>query len=207
MLACPALGLRAAGARARHAAVPRHRHASVRACAASQPASDISVEEMLTYEFGVINRDRRRELLRKTPFAAAPSAAALRAQLVMLRTLLAVTDEDFSCILCACAVSETCALLELGPRGVAERMAQVCFALPPGSNVGKIVGAAPSLLLHEDPGKRVSRALEALQELGASPKELAVQRPGSFGEVVVAFCCGNYELSPLLRAWVLGTRK
>ena len=162
---------------------------------------------MLTYEFGVINRDRRRELLRERPFAAAPSAAALRAQLVVLRTLLAVTEEDFACILCVVAVSETCALLELGPRGVAERMAQLCVALPPGSNAGKIVGAAPSLLLYEDPGERVSRALAVLEELGANPQELAVKRPGSFGEVLAEICRSNHELTPLLRAWVMGTRK
>ena len=206
MLARPALSLRASGAHARLAAGRRQRCAGVFACA-SPASSEVSVEEMLTYEFGVINRERRKELLRERPFAAAPSAAALRSQLVTLRTLLAVTEEDFACILCVVAAGETCALLELGPRGVAERMAQLCVVLPPGSNAGKIVGAAPSLLLFEDPGERVSRALDVLEELGANSKELAVKRPGSFGEVLAEICRSNYELTPLLRAWVMGMRK
>ena len=199
----PALGRRAPTAPAWQR---RQRRTGARACAVPAQTAEVSVEEMLAYEFGVTNRDKRRELLRARAIAAAPSAAALRAQLVMLRTLLAVTDADFECILCVCAVSETCGLLELGPRDVAARMAQVCVTLPPGTNAGKVVGAAPSLLLYADAGERVRSALAALDELGAKPQELAVQRPGSFGKVLAEFCRGNYELTPLLRAWLLGTR-
>lgn len=208
MLARPAPGLRALRAPAAPAWQRRQRRAGVRACACASPtSSDVSVEEMLTYEFGVVNRNKRKELLRHRAVAASQSAAALRSQLVMLRTLLAVTDEDFSCILCACDVGETCGLLELGPSKVAARLAQVCVALPPGSNAGKVVGAAPSLLLYDEPGERVRRALEVVEQLGAQPQELVTQRPGSFGEVLAELCRGNYELTPFLQAWLLGSRK
>ena len=193
-----------------HAAPPQRRSRSrllrlaARACAAPSCAS---LEEVLQFEFGVVNRDTRRALLRERSVATA-SADALRSKLAALRTLLTVSPADFECCLCVCDPKQTGALLELGPRDTALRLAELCAVLPPGCDVGKILGAAPSLILQDQPGARVRAALDALRATGADPAVLAQDRPGSFGGVLVKLCradaAGSVEhLEPFLRAWVM----
>ena len=177
---------------------------AARACAAPPSAS---LEEVLQFEFGVVNKDARRALLRERSVATA-SADALRSKLATLRTLLTVSPADFECCLCVCDPKQTGALLELGPRAIALRMAELCAVLPPGCDAGKIVGAAPALILQDQPGARVSAALDALRATGADPAVLAQDRPGSFGGVLVKLCragaAGSIEhLEPFLRAWVM----
>ena len=177
---------------------------ATRACAAPSSAS---LEEVLQFEFGVVNRDTRRALLRERSVATA-SADALRSKLATLRTLLTVSPADFECCLCVCDPKLTGALIELGTRDLALRIAELCAVLPPGCDVGKILGAAPSLILQDQPGARVRAALDALRATGADPAVLAQDRPGSFGGVLVKLCradaAGSIEhLEPFLRAWVM----
>lgn len=178
------------------------RTAAARCCAAPAP---VSVEEVLQFEFGVVNKNTRRALLRERSIASVSSADALRAQLETLRSLLAVTADDFSCCLCVCDARETGALLELGAREVAQRMSVVRAALPDGVDAGKIVAAAPALLLQDDTGTRVREALDLIRGTGVDPAVLAVERPGSFGGMLVRICrVPDMELlAPSLRAWAM----
>ena len=202
----PALGARrVALAPLRCAAPLRPQRRPAARCRASAGASE-SVEEVLQYEFGVVNKTTRKALLLERSIASA-TAAELRFQLDALRTLLAVSAADFECCLCVCKPYETGALLELGRSEVAARMAIVRAALPPGVDAGKIVAAAPFLLLQDEPGERVSASLELIRGLGADPTALANERPGSFGNWLAKVCRtgdGDFEkLEPLLRAWAM----
>lgn len=163
------------------------------------------MDEVLQFEFGVVNRKTRLALLRERSIARL-QPASLRTQLDTLRTLLAVSADDFSCCLCVCDARETGALLELGTRELAVRVADVRQALPAGTDAGKIVAASPSLLLQEQAGARVRAALETLREAGADPAALALERPGSFGGVLAKLCSTDssvQQLAPFLRAWVM----
>jgi hypothetical protein len=203
LLARPCAAQALQGRRVRAQRQPRT--AAARCCAAETPRP-VSVEEVLQFEFGVVNKKTRSALLRERSIATVSSADALRAQLEMLRSLLAVTPDDFSCCLCVCDARETGALLELGAREVAQRLAIVRAALPDGVDAGKIVAAAPSLLLQDDTGTRVREALDLIRETGADPAELANDRPGSFGGMLVKICRvpGHMELlAPSLRAWAM----
>jgi hypothetical protein len=188
------------------AAAPR----TTRACAApSGRESAAALDELLAYDFGVINRGKRTALLRTRVVAASPSAASLAAQLRTLRALLGTTDDDFSLCLCASEPAEIGALLELGSREVSARMAALRVALPPGADAGKVVAAAPGLLLQADVCARVRGALEALRTEApwADPSALAKERPGSFGELLEQLCASGGDaaaLSPFLHAWFQG---
>jgi hypothetical protein len=183
---------------------------TIRACAApSGRESAAALDELLTYDFGVINRGKRAALLRTRVIASSPSAASLAAQLRTLCALLGTTDDDFSLCLCASEPGEVGALLELGAREVSARMAGLRVALPPGADAAKVVAAAPGLLLQPDVCARVRGALEALRVEApwADQSALAKERPGSFGELLEQLCDSGGDasaLSPFLHAWFQG---
>ncbi len=167
---------------------------------------------MLQYDYGMLNRTKRKAFLQQRAVATAPDAAALRSQLDTLQALLAVSADDFSCALCAVDAAEFGAVLELGTREVAARMAAVRVALPPGADTGKVVAAAPRLLLHADVGAKVTSAMAALAAAAplADVPALALQRPGSFGNVLAELAARDNDmgnLSPFRYAWVMGARR
>ena len=169
-----------------------------------------TLDEVLAYDFGVVNKEQRKALLKQRSIVG-EDPRRLSERLQFICTMLGTTQDDFSCCISCASSAVVGALLELSTAELAQRIASIRAILPPEGNCGKIVAAAPQLILRPNAGAEVESALAAirLRAGNADFGQMCVERPGSFGLMIgqVVDAGGSLlGLTPLMHAWLQGLR-